>query len=191
MHTNFQEWTEERFAEQKIDALLVFALPNVRYLSGFTGSNGLLLVTAGGNTLFTDPRYTLQAASETSGCKVKTARGPLVSEAAKLIAQRRLKRIGFERGRVMFDSWQRLKESLPLGVSLKPVGPAIEELRMVKSPEEIQRIRGAVATNSLAFEAVLPGIRPGVPEMEIAAELEYQMRRHGAEKASFSRLFSD
>jgi Xaa-Pro aminopeptidase len=188
MNTNAHEWVTERFAELKIDALLVSALPNIRYLSGFTGSNALLLVTPGGNTLFTDPRYTLQAAGETFDCAVKTARGPLMAAAAQLIARRRLKRIGFERGRLLFDLWQRLKDALPLGASLKALGPLIEELRMVKTPEEIARIRAAVMANSLAFEAVLPGIRPGVTESEIAAELEYQMRRHGAEKPSFDTI---
>jgi Xaa-Pro aminopeptidase len=177
-----------RFAGLKIDALLISALPNIRYLSGFTGSNALLLVTPGGNTLFTDPRYSIQAAQETSGCQVKTARGPLVAEAAQAIKKRKLKRIGFERGRLLFDTWQRLKEAVPLGAALKPVGPVVEELRMVKTPEEIARIRGAVICNSLAFEATLPRIRPGVRESEIAAELEYQMRRHEAEKASFDTL---
>jgi Xaa-Pro aminopeptidase len=177
-----------RFADLKIDAFVVSALPNIRYLTGFTGSNALLLVTAGGITLFTDPRYTIQAAQETSGCVVKTARGPLVAEAAQTIGRRKLKRIGFERGRLMFEAWQRLKEALPLGAALKPVGPVIEELRMIKTPEEIARIRASVVVNSLAFESVLQGIRPGVRECEIAAELEYQMRRHGAEKASFDTI---
>jgi len=177
-----------RFADLKIDAFLVSAPPNIRYLSGFTGSNALLLVTPVGSTLFTDPRYTIQAAGETSGCAVKTARGPLLAEAAQLIARRRLKRIGFERGRLLFDSWQRLKDALPLGASLRPVGPVVEELRMVKSPDEIARIRASVLANSLAFEAALPRIRPGVRESEIAAELEYQMRRHGAEKPSFDTI---
>jgi Xaa-Pro aminopeptidase len=177
-----------RFADLKIDAFLVSALPNIRYLTGFTGSNALLLVTPGRSTLFTDPRYTIQAGEQTSGCTVKTARGPLVAEAAQLIARRRLKRIGFERGRLLFDSWQRLKDALPLGASLKPVGPVVEELRMIKTPEEIARIRASVLANSLAFEAALPRIRPGVRESEIAAELEYQMRRHGAEKPSFDTI---
>jgi Xaa-Pro aminopeptidase len=177
-----------RFADLKVDALLISALPNIRYLSGFTGSNALLLVTPSGNTLFTDPRYTIQAAQETSGCVVKTARGPLIAEAAQIVKRRRLRRIGFERGRLLFDTWQRLKEALPLGAALKPVGPVVEELRMVKTPEEIARIRGAVICNSLAFEATLPRIRPGARESEIAAELEYQMRRHEAEKASFDTL---
>jgi Xaa-Pro aminopeptidase len=177
-----------QFGDLKIDAFLVSALPNIRYLTGFTGSNALLVVTPGGTTLFTDPRYSIQASHETSGCTVKTARGPLVLEAAQLIARRRLKRIGFERGRVLFDAWQRLKEALPLGASLKPVGPVVEELRMIKRPEEIARIRASVLVNSLAFEATLPRIRPGVRESDIAAEIEYQMRRHGAEKASFDTI---
>ena len=177
-----------RFAELKIDALIVSALPNVRYLTGFTGSNGLVVVTPAGLTLFTDPRYTIQAAQETSGCAVKTAKKPLVTEAAALIARRKLNRIGFERGRMMFDAWERLKEALPLGASLKPVGAVVEELRMVKTPEEIARIRSSVITNSLAFEEVLDRIRAGVTETEIAAELEFQMRRHGAEKPSFDTI---
>jgi len=177
-----------RFGDLKIDALLISALPNVRYLTGFTGSNALLLVTPGRNTLFTDPRYTIQASQETSGCVAKTARGSLTAAAAQLIGRLRLRRIGFERGRLGFEAWQRLKDALPMGASLKPIGPVVEELRMVKTPEEVARIRASVMANSLAFEAVLQGIRPGVQETEIAAELEYQMRRHGAEKASFDTL---
>ncbi len=177
-----------QFADLKIDAFLISALPNVRYLTGFTGSNALLLVTPGRSTLFTDPRYSIQAAQETSGCVVKTARASLTAEAAQLIGRLRLKRIGFERGRMGFDAWQRLKDALPMGASLKPVGPLVEELRMVKTPEEIARIRAAVMANSLAFETVLEKIRPGIRESDIAAELEYQMRRHGAEKASFDTI---
>jgi len=145
-------------------------------------------VTPGRNTLFTDPRYTIQASQETSDCVVKTARGSLTAEAAQRIGRLKLKRIGFERGRLGYDAWQRLKDALPMGAALRPVGPVVEELRMVKTPEEVARIRAAVMSNSLAFEAVLQGIRPGVRETEIAAELEYQMRRHGAEKASFDTL---
>jgi Xaa-Pro aminopeptidase len=178
----------ERFAELKVDAFLISALPNIRYLSGFTGSNALLLVAPGRPTLFTDPRYAIQAAQETSECAVKVARGPLVPAAAQLIARRGWKRIGFERGRLMFDAWQRLKETLPLSASLRPLGPVVESLRMVKTPEEIALIRASVLVNSQALEAALPRIRPGVREFELAAELEYQMRRKGADKASFDTI---
>lgn len=176
------------FGELKIDALLVSALPNIRYLTGFTGSNAMLLATPGRNTLFTDPRYTLQAAQETHGCVVKTVRAPLATAAAQAIGRRGLKRIGFERGRMLYESWQMLKEAMPLGASLKPIGPVIEDLRMVKSEDEIARIRESVNINSKAFAATLKRIRPGLRESDIAAELEYQMRRNGAEKPSFDTI---
>ena len=178
-----------RFAELKIDALLVSALPNIRYLAGFTGSNGLLLVTPKDATLFTDPRYTIQAAEQVAGrARAKTIRGPLVAAAAQMIAARRLKRIGFEAGRMLYDAWQRLKEALPLGASLRPIRAVVEELRMVKTEQEIELIRQAVITNSQALESTLPSIKPGVSESDIAAELEYQMRRHGAERPSFETI---
>jgi Xaa-Pro aminopeptidase len=81
-----------------------------------------------------------------------------------------------------------MKESLPLGAVLKPVGSVIEKLRMVKSPEEIERIRTSVHTNSTAFEQALSSLRPGVSESALAAQLEYEMRRSGAERAAFDTI---
>jgi Xaa-Pro aminopeptidase len=177
-----------QFRELKIDALLVSAPPNIRYLSGFTGDNGLLLVTPDSQTLFTDPRYTIQA-SEECRSKVKTiAKGYLEIAAIDLIRRKRLRRIGFEATRIIYANYQRLKEALPLAVSLKPIGPVIENLRMIKSEEEIARIRRSVLTNSKAFETTVQSIRPGVSEMEIAAELEFKMRRLGAEKSAFETI---
>jgi Xaa-Pro aminopeptidase len=176
------------FSELKIDALLVSALPNIRYLSGFTGDNGLLLVTAESQTLFTDPRFTIQASQECT-CAIKIApRGPVDPYALEAIRRKRLKRVGFEATRMIYDVHRRLKEALPLGVTLKPIGPVIEQLRMVKSKEEIARIRLSVQTNSQAFEKTVQSIRPGVSESHIAAELEFQMRRLGAEKAAFETI---
>ncbi|HLK21120.1 MAG TPA: Xaa-Pro peptidase family protein [Bryobacteraceae bacterium] len=177
-----------QLSELKIDALLVSALPNIRYLSGFTGSNGLLLITPDSQTLFTDPRYTIQASQE-SKAKVKiVAKGPLEAAAVELIRRKKLKRIGFESTRMIYESYRRLKEALPLGAGLKPIGAVIEKLRMIKSPEEIARIRQSVLTNSEAFESTVRSIRPGVSEMAIAAELDFKMRRLGAEKAAFETI---
>lgn len=176
------------FTELKIDALLVSALPNIRYLTGFTGSNGLLLLTPDSQTLFTDARYTIQASQECQ-CKVKIVpKGPLDLAAVDAIKRKRLKSIGFEAARTIFESYQRLKEALPLAASLKPVGTVIEKLRMIKSAAEIERIRRAVRTNSEAFEATVRSIRPGIPEMAIAAELDFKMRRLGADKAAFETI---
>jgi Xaa-Pro aminopeptidase len=176
------------FDELKIDALLVSALPNIRYLSGFTGDNGLLLVTPESQTLFTDPRFSTQASQECT-CAIKIApRGPVDPFAVEAIRRKKLKRVGFEATRIVYDVYQRLKESLPLGTTLKPVGSVIEKLRMVKSKEEIAHIRRSVQTNSQAFEKTVQSIRPGVSEAAIAAELEFRMRRLGAEKAAFETI---
>jgi Xaa-Pro aminopeptidase len=176
------------FSELKIDALLVSALPNIRYLSGFTGDNGLLLVTPESQTLFTDPRFTIQASQECT-CAIKIApKGPVDPYALDAIHRKKLKRVGFEATRMIYDVHRRLKEALPLGVTLKPIGPVIEQIRMIKSKEEIARIRLSVQTNSQAFEKTVQSIRPGVSESHIAAELEFQMRRLGAEKAAFETI---
>jgi len=175
-------------SELKIDALLVSSPSNIRYLSGFTGSNGLLLLTPDSQTLFTDPRYTIQA-SEECVCNVRTvAKGTLDVAAMDTARRKRLKRIGFEAGHTIYESYQRLKQALPLAASLKPIGPVIEKLRMVKTDKEIALIRRSVLTNSEAFAATLPSVRPGVSEKEIAAELEYKMRRLGAEKPAFETI---
>jgi Xaa-Pro aminopeptidase len=176
------------FGELKVDALLVSGLPNIRYLSGFTGDNALLLISPDSSTLYTDPRFTIQAFEECT-CPVRTvAKGPLHAAVVASIGRKRFKRIGFEAARMLYDVYQRIKESLPLGASLKPIGPVIEKLRMIKSPEEVARIRGSVLTNSQAFAKTVPSIRPGVSESSIAAEVEYQMRRFGAERSAFETI---
>lgn len=176
------------FDELKIDALLVSAPPNVRYLSGFTGDNGLLLITPDSTTLFTDPRFTIQA-SEECACDVKiVTKGPLDQSALALAARKRIKRIGFEAGRLLYDTYQRMQAVLPSGATLKPAGPVIERLRTVKSEGEIARIRRSVLTNSKAFDKTIRFIRPGVSESDVAGELEYHMRRLGAEKPAFETI---
>src|ERR1044072_7842313 len=86
-------------AERKVDCLAVAGLPNVRYLSGFTGDNAILLVTAAKSILFTDPRFQIQAAQE-AVCAVKIAKGPLVVDVAAAIKRLRLRRVGFEPARM-------------------------------------------------------------------------------------------
>ena len=175
------------FAEYKIDALIVSALPNVRYLTGFTGSHGMVLWTRDSMTLFTDPRYTIQAAQESS-CPARTAKSPLHLAVAKAIARRKLKRIGFEKARLTYEEFEEIREAIPLGAGLKGVGGLIEGLRMVKSADEIARIRRSVQTNSRAFDRAARHIRTGVAEFEIAGELDYQMRKLGAERTAFDTI---
>jgi Xaa-Pro aminopeptidase len=174
-------------AERKLDGLLVAFSPNLRYLTGFTGSNGSLLVLGGKSILFTDPRYQIQAAQEVT-CRVKIAKGPLLAAVAAAIARLGLKRIGYEPARMTCDACESLISRLPMNASLEPVKGWIEELRMVKSPAEIALIRRSVQTNSRAFEQAVARVRPGMTERDLAAELEYRMRRLGAEKPAFETI---
>src|SRR5262249_49949292 len=149
--------------------------------------NGSLLISPDRSILFTDPRYTIQARQE-SACQVRIARGEIVKAVLSAISRLGLKRIGYEPGRMTQAFFEKLKNDLPMRASLKPAGAWVEELRMVKSPAEIARIRRSVETNSCAFEQAVAGVRPGMREQDLAAELEYRMRRQGAEKPSFETI---
>ena len=174
-------------AERKLDALLVSFSPNLRYLSGFTGSNGSLLLMPGKSILFTDPRYQIQVARETT-CQVRIAKGTLVVDVLSAIRRLGLRRIGYEPARMTCDFFEALKSKLPMKASLEAVTGWVEELRMVKSADEIARIRRSVETNSRAFEQAVARFRTGMKEQDLAAELEYRMRRLGAEKPSFETI---
>lgn len=174
-------------SERKLDAMLVTGLPNVRYLSGFTGENAALLITPAKALLFTDPRFEIQAAQESS-CPVRIAKGPLTLAIVPAIKRLKLKRVGYEPSRLMCDAYDSIESRLPMGASLEPVQNWIEQLRMVKSPEELAKIRRSVATNSKAFVQAVRRVKPGMREADLAAELEYRMRKLGAEKPSFDSI---
>jgi Xaa-Pro aminopeptidase len=174
-------------AEHKLDGLLVSMGPNLRYLSGFTGSNGLLLLSQAKSILFTDPRYGIQAGQESS-CQVHISKGPLVMDMIAAIGRQRLRRVGYEPAMMSCDAFQSLEARMPAKSVLTPVTGWIEELRTVKSPSEIERIRRSVETNSKAFEQGVARAKSGMKEQDLAAELEYRMRRLGAEKPSFETI---
>ncbi len=177
----------EQFGALKIDALFVASGPNVRYLTGFTGSNGQLLLFADQACFFTDPRYRLQSAQQVN-CKIVVATGPLLPRVVAALQKRRSANVGFERNRLSFESFESLRSALPLHTELRPVAGLVERMRMTKSPEEIDLIRASVKTNSAAFEEAVKAIRPGMRESDVAAEIEYRMRRLGAEKPAFDTI---
>jgi len=189
---DFQVFEERRerlrptLKQERLNAFLTTALPNIRYLSGFTGSNGSLLITAEQAILFTDPRYEAQAPLETD-CEVKIGRGPLSKEIARVAKRWRLKSVGFERNRLSFESYEDLKELLK-GIRLKPLNGVVEDLRMVKSPAEIATIRASVLLNSAALEQALHYFKTSMSETDLAAEIDYRMRSLGADGTAFDTI---
>lgn len=178
----------ERLPELGVDGLYVTRPPNVRYLTGFTGSNGQVLVTPDGAVFFTDGRYEEQARHEVFGAeRVVYLDGfpPVMTEAKA----RGIGRLGFEAAGVTYRHWEQLGERSD-GSELVSVGPEVERLRRVKEPAEVALIAQAQEAADAAFEEVVlgGGLREGITERELALELELAMRRDGAEGPAFSTI---
>jgi Xaa-Pro aminopeptidase len=172
--------------EAQAGAFVVSALPNIRYLSGFTGSNAMLLVTSNRTVLFTDPRYEIQASAE-SDCEVKIAKGPLTKELLKWAKRLRLKSLAFEQNRISFEDFQHLKQGAQR-IRLKPLSRTVEKLRTIKSSAEIAAIKRSVQLNSTALEQALRHFRSSMTERDLAAEIGYRMRRLGADREAFETI---
>jgi Xaa-Pro aminopeptidase len=193
-----QKKLREQLASSGLDALLVSHLPNVRYLCGFTGSAGLLLVAETGSVFFTDVRYDVQAREEVKGAKVVIARSGLVSALAVWFGARRKKSgaksgrstLGIEGEHVTVAERTRLVAALPSGVRLKNALALVERARMLKDDGELALIRAAVSLGATLFDRALEVIRPGMRETDVAAEMEYTARRAGAEGMSFPTIIA-
>ena len=171
----------------RADSIIVTHLPNVRYLSGYTGSNGVVLLTARSATLFTDPRYDIQAHQECD-CSVVVVRGPLWPEIARHVQRRRLKQVALESAHLTHDEWLSAAALFGKAVKLRAVKGLVESLRTVKSSAEIDAIRRSVQLNSEAYARAIAQVRPGMTELELAAELDHQMRLLGAEAPAFETI---
>lgn len=182
-----------------LDGFFVTNLTNIRYLCGFTGSNAFLLAGHDGAWFFSDGRYKLQAAREVAEAEVGIF--PSHDAVAAALKQRRadsnLSRIGFEGGDVTVASKRPGWESPPgldkLGVyfegaELVPTGGWVEGLRRVKEPQELEIIREAARIADRGLTSILENIRPGLTEREIALDLEFRLRRDGAEDVSFDPI---
>ena len=186
-----QQNLRDHLATTQFDALLVSHLPNIRYLCGFTGSSGLLLVEESGSVFFTDVRYDTQAHAEVKGAKVVIARQAVLNAAADRIAALRGKQvIAIEADHVTVSDRKRLNNLLPTHLRLKNASSLVERARMVKDEDELAVIRSAVNLGAKLFDRALEVIRPGVKESDVAAEMEYAARRAGAEEMSFSTIIA-
>lgn len=177
----------QRVQAQGLDGILVSHVPNIRYLTGFTGSAGLLLLTADRTTLITDSRYAEQAPAETRGAADVVVEPRNVWERLRklLLAGSRL-RFGFERDRLTVRDAERLAD-LP---TAEPVATSelVETLRVVKDAGEVAAIAAAAELAQAALAELLPSVQPGETEREIAARLEAGLRRHGSEWHPFQTI---
>jgi Xaa-Pro aminopeptidase len=183
----------QHLATTQFEALLVSHLPNIRYLCGFTGSAGLLLLEESGSVFFTDVRYDTQAHEEVNAAKVVIAKKGLLEALAGMLGQgrKRGKRtIAIEAEHFTVAEKKRFAKVLPTRIKLKAASSIVEKVRMVKDEDELSRIRAAVALGAKLFDRTVEVLRPGVTEVEVAAEMELAARRGGAEEMSFPTIIA-
>ncbi len=173
---------------RRVSSMVVTHLPNVRYLTGFTGSAGILVVGPRAITLFIDPRYTLQAQEQAEGVDVIEEKGGILKGVAGWLRKNDVRSTTFEASNLTFAQYEHLRKEAGEGLHMAPAGELIEELRVVKDRAEIDAIRKAGKVTAAVFTELLPLIRPGAIERDLAAEVEFRMRKKGAEGAAFETI---
>ena len=171
-------------AERQVDVLLVGDPVNLRYLTGFTGTNGAALVGAPADdrrVFLTDFRYVEQAGAQVEGFEVARGERDLLDDVVRQVAEAGVGRLGFDDVHVSVRRHARLREALPAEVELVPCGGLVEGLRAVKDEREVEAIRRAAALADEAFEAALAGGLVGRTEREVAFALEHEIRIRGGE----------
>lgn len=170
-------------AEHDLDALVFCARENLRYLCGFTGSDGVLLLTGDASQFLTDSRYTTQAREQVAASRVEEYRLQ-VEAVATALREVGVRRIGFETS-LAYGKVSDLRAKGEAKWEWVPLKEELETLRLAKTASELAAIEAAVELNALAFAEVEPLIRPGAVERELALALEFAMKRRGAEEKAF------
>lgn len=174
----------ELLKSRGLDALVIFSGHNLRYLCGFTGSDGALIVTLSGATFLTDSRYVTQAGSEVAPIEVKQYQVKAEGVTAHLLATG-VARVGFEAEHLTVAQLEQLKKYSGTALDWVPLGKPLQRLRAYKTPREVECLAAAAKLAAQAFESIRPEIRPGRSEAEIALDLEWAMRRAGGEEKAF------
>lgn len=178
----------ERLGELGVDALLVTRAPNVRYLTGFTGSNGQVVVGTAASIFLTDGRYDEQSRTEVADLERRVYLGALAEPAVAAARDLASARLGFEPEGLTYGAWDRLR-TLAGDLELIPAPAFVEDLRIVKDADELGRIRRAQACADDAFEdVVLSQLTEGLTEREVAFGLDAAMRRGGVDGPGFETI---
>jgi Xaa-Pro aminopeptidase len=172
----------------KLDCLVVTGAPNCYYLTGFTGESGALVLSGAATTLLTDGRFTVQAREETRGVKIEQQQGALHKAVGDFLKREKLTVTGYDPATLAISDWKTLRKAAGAKWRGVEAGGLVERLRRRKDPGELAVMRKAAVLAGQVFESVLECIRPGVRENEIAAEIEYQMRKLGASGPSFETI---
>jgi len=172
--------------ELQLDGLIITNPINRRYITGFTGSAGVVIITGNDALFVTDFRYVEQAKSEAENFTIIDHKALPTDELATQIERLNIKKLGFEQDHVTYSTFKLFEEKFK--TTLVPTKGIVETLRMIKSDEEITILKKAANIADKAFEHILNYISIGVSEIDIANELEMYMRKQGATSSSFDMI---
>jgi Xaa-Pro aminopeptidase len=186
-HLTRRNLLTQRCAELEVDALLVTKLANVRYLTGFSGSSAMALLTPAESVFFTDGRYDEQSRHEVPDLTRVASMENLAAAIRDHLRRLGIGRVGFERHAVTVAQLERWQERFD-GVELAGIGEEVERLRWSKDEEELELLRSAQEATDGAFENILDLLVVGITERHASAQLELAMARHGADGLSFDPI---
>ncbi len=172
---------QQAVRSKKLEALFVSDIKNIRYLTGFTGSSGFVLITEDKAFLFTDFRYKQQSAEEVKNWDIEIEKGSRIKTLSRAVKKLGIKKLGFESA-ISYEFYEKLKT---LNLPLQPVKGLVEKFRQIKDDEEIQNLKRAVKRAESAFLDIKPWIRTGARERSIALRLEAAIKKSGAKSMPF------
>ncbi|MFP7477757.1 M24 family metallopeptidase [Terribacillus saccharophilus] len=172
--------------KKNLDAFIVTSAQNRRYISGFTGSAGLLIITKSKQLFITDFRYIEQATEQAPDFEIIEHKQSIIQEAAAQLLKEGAQQAGFEHEDVTFALYQQFQNAVH--ADLIPASGLIEELRLIKSDEELAIMKTAAEIADAAYTHILTFVKPGMKEIEVSNELEFFMRKQGATQSSFDTI---
>jgi Xaa-Pro aminopeptidase len=178
----------ELLRKRGIGAFLITDPVGVEYISGFTGGDSYAFILPKDQYILTDGRYTEMAQDEAPGFDVLTRKLKMVEIIEKVVRKHRLKEFSFEGFSITYDALRDYRKTLGGGVRWKPERPVIHTLRRIKDAGEVARITKCVEVAEASMSVVRKRLKAGATESEVAAELEYQMRKRGGIKPSFGTI---
>ena len=187
MFQNRYEKVIEILKREELDAVLVSNSYNMRYLSGFSGGTGYLYLSDTKKIVMTDSRYTIQAKEEATGYEILQIEKKYTDLFRTIVEGEKVVRVGIEGKDFLCYDLEEWRTAFP-EIEWVILGDQLSDLRMIKTAEEIEKIKQAEHIGDLAFAKILDHIKPGVTELEIAAYLEFYMKECGAEGLSFDTI---
>lgn len=178
---------QERLADNKIDAIFLTSLENIRYLTNFSGSSAFLLITKERGHFITDFRYKTVAEDEIKGYKVVIYKNSIIDEIERLVRKEKVSHLGIEKRNITLEQYQKLTKKIKK-IKIVPTLNLVEGLRVIKSPIEVNNIKIAIKRAEKAYKKITSYIKAGISEKEIALRLEYAIKSTGSDRLPFETI---